>query len=79
MARFIERHADAECAGSPLRDWIEWESGLEPAAPLLMLLDCLSSVLVWGLTGVVAHKLCRPPTISGTLLAKLHLTHTRIK
>mmetsp|Transcript_35826 Transcript_35826/g.94110 ORF Transcript_35826/g.94110 Transcript_35826/m.94110 type:complete len:231 (-) Transcript_35826:325-1017(-) len=32
VVRFIEKHSDAECAGSPLRDWIDWESGLDPVA-----------------------------------------------
>ncbi len=32
VARFIEMHPDAECAGSPLKDWIEWDSGMDPAA-----------------------------------------------
>lgn len=29
---FIQRHPETECAGSPLSDWIQWESGHEVAA-----------------------------------------------
>ncbi len=32
VLRFIEKNPSEECAGVPLRDWISWESGLEPAA-----------------------------------------------
>ena len=30
--RFIERNPSTECAGVPLKDWVEWESGLEPSS-----------------------------------------------
>ena len=32
VLRFLESHPAEECAGVPLRDWVLWESNLEPVA-----------------------------------------------